>query len=86
MIRNISIIAGLFICTFCQAQKIKSQSTFRMLQTANTLVEAQQLDAAEEFLKKGLSKAKNNQDYYCMAYAYQSLGNLYTKQDHTQTI
>jgi len=47
-------------------------------------VDAQQLDAEEEFFKKGLSKARANQDYYCQAYAYQGLGNLYTKQDHTQ--
>lgn len=78
------LIAGLFICTLSRAQTIKSQAAFRALQTANALVEAQQLDAAEEFFKKGLSKAKASQDYYCMAYAYQGLGNLYTKQDHTQ--
>lgn len=84
MTRSLLLIAGLFICTLSNAQTIKSQSTFRMLQTANTLVDAQQLDAAEEFFKKGLSKAKANQDYYCQAYAYQGLGNLYTKQDQTQ--
>ncbi len=83
MIRSALLIAGLFICTLSRAQYIKSQSTFRLLQTANTLVDAQQLDAAEEFFKKGLSKAKANQDYYCQAYAYQGLGNLYTKQDNT---
>ena len=84
--RSIIFIASLFICTIANAQKqsIKSQATFRMLQTANTLVDAQQLDAAEEFFKKGLSRAKTNQDYYCQAYAYQGLGNLYTKQDNTQ--
>ncbi len=84
MIRSILLIAGVFICTLSNAQTIKSQSTFRMLQTANTLVDAQQLDAAEEFFKKGLFKAKAHQDYYCQAYAYQGLGNLYTKQDQTQ--
>ena len=82
--RSIILIASLFICTISNGQKIKSQVIFRMLQTANTLVDAQQLDAAEEFFKKGLSKAKANQDYYCQAYAYQGLGNLYTKQDNTQ--
>ena len=84
MTRSILLIAGLFICTLSRAQTIKSQATFRLLQTANTLVDAQQLDAAEEFFKKGLSKAKASQDYYCQAYAYQGLGNLHTKQDQTQ--
>jgi tetratricopeptide (TPR) repeat protein len=83
MIRSVLLIAGLFICTLSRAQNIKSQSTFRLLQTANTLVDAQQLDAAEEFFKKGLLRAKSGKDYYCQAYAYQGLGNLYTKQDNT---
>jgi tetratricopeptide (TPR) repeat protein len=84
MTRTVLIIAAFFTSTTAQSQKIKSQATFRILQTANTLVEAQQLDAAAEFFKKGLSWAKAYQDYYCMAYAYQGLGNLYTRQDHTQ--
>ena len=63
------------------AQKIKSQTAFSFLQTANTLMEAQQLDAAEEFFKKGLEKARTYNDVYCQAYGNQGLGTLYTKLD-----
>ena len=55
-----------------------------MLQTANTLMEAQQLDAAAEFFKKGLDKAKFYGDVYCQAYANQGLGTLYTKLDQPE--
>ena len=50
-----------------------------MLKTATSLMEAQQFDAAEEYFKKGLSKAKANFDTYCQAFANEGLGNLYTK-------
>jgi tetratricopeptide (TPR) repeat protein len=61
------------------AQKIRSTAAFRMLQTANTLMEVQQLDAAEEYFKKGLDKAIAAKDLYSQAYAYQGLGTLYGK-------
>src|SRR4051812_36059593 len=63
----------LFAYTFASAQKIRNQSTFRMLQTANTLVEAQQFEAAEEFFKKGIETARKTNDLYCEAYASQGL-------------
>ncbi len=69
----------LFAGTLATAQTIRSQSTFRMLKTATSLMEAQQFDAAEEYFKKGLSKAKANYDTYCQAFANEGLGNLYTK-------
>ena len=69
----------LFAGILATAQTIRSQSTFRMLKTATSLMEAQQFDAAEEYFKKGLSKAKANFDTYCQAFANEGLGNLYTK-------
>ncbi len=63
------------------AQISKSQATSRMLKTANTLLEAQQFEAAEEYFKKGLSKATANKDYYSLALANEGLGNLYNKID-----
>lgn len=82
MLRNFFILPILFFAvTFANAQTIRSQSTFRMLKTATSLMEAQQFDAAEEFFKKGLSHAKANYDLYCQAFANEGLGNLYTKLD-----
>jgi tetratricopeptide (TPR) repeat protein len=85
MLRKIVLLACLFICCATgSAQTIKSQATFRMLKTAASLVEAQQFDAAEEFYKKGLAKAKANYDGYCIAMAFEGLGNLYSKTDQTE--
>jgi len=84
MIKRILLIVFVLISVAANAQKIKSQAAFRMLQTANTLMEAQQLDAAEEYFKKGLAKAQAFNDVYCQAYANQGLGSLYTKLDQPQ--
>ncbi|MBK9530674.1 MAG: tetratricopeptide repeat protein [Chitinophagaceae bacterium] len=85
MLRKLFLVTGLIlVCTFVSAQTIKSQSTFRMLKTATTLMDAQQFDAAEEFFKKGLSKAKANYDAYLQAVAYEGLGSLYAKTDQPQ--
>lgn len=73
------LVILLFACFIADAQTIKSQSTSRMLHTANSLMEAQQFDAAEEYFKKGLAKAKANYDGYGLALANEGLGNLYTK-------
>src|SRR5689334_20414940 len=78
-------ISFLLVCTLiisASAQQIKSPAAFRMLQTANSLMEVQQLEAAEEYFYKGLKKAANN-DIYTQAYAYQGLGTLYSKLDQT---
>ena len=80
-LKNIFFIALLISGKIVSGQTIRSQATFRMLQTANTLMEAQQLDAAEEFFKKGLTRARANNDLYCQAFAHQGLGTLYAKQD-----
>ncbi len=85
MLRKTILVFCLFIVYQTgSAQNIKSQATFRMLKTATTLVEAQQFEAAEEFFKKGLEKAKANYDAYCQAFAYEGLGNLYSKMDRSE--
>lgn len=73
----------LLSCVCVRAQQIKSPSAFRMLQTANTLMEVQQMEAAEEYFNKGLKRAVANNDVYSQAYAYQGLGTLYSKLDQT---
>ena len=70
--------------TAVHAQKIKSQATFRTLKTATSLLEAQQFEAAEEFFKKGLEKAIQFDDVYCMAFANEGLGNFYTKTEQPE--
>jgi tetratricopeptide (TPR) repeat protein len=69
------------IVVAASAQKIKNPSAFRMLQTANSLMEVQQLDAAQDYFQKGLNRAVVNNDTYSQAYAYQGLGTLYSKLD-----
>jgi hypothetical protein len=77
-------IITLFSCSTLQAQVVKNQATYRMLQTANSLVEAKQFEAAEEYYNTGLAKAKQNGDVYLEAFANEGLGNLYTKTDRTE--
>jgi tetratricopeptide (TPR) repeat protein len=86
MSNRILLIAFLFIniTVSAQTQIARRQVTARMMQTANALMEAQQLDAAEEFFKRGLARAKSNGDLYNQAAANQGLGNLYTKLDQSQ--
>lgn len=74
-------IVLLFTVGVSDAQRVKSPAAFRMLQTANTLMEVQQLEAAEEYFKNGLKRAVANNDVYSQAYAYQGLGTLYGKLD-----
>ena len=85
MFRKISLLACFFFMySFVAGQTIKNQATFRMLKTATSLMEAQQFDAAEEFFTKGLAKAKATYDAYCQAFAYEGLGNLYSKLDQPE--
>lgn len=84
MFNKLTICIMLALCVgVAGAQQVKSPAAFRMLQTANTLMEVQQLDAAEEYFNKGLKKAVANNDLYSQAYAYQGLGTLYSKLDQT---
>lgn len=84
MFNKITICIVLALCVgMAEAQRVKSPAAFRMLQTANTLMEVQQLEAAEEYFNKGLKRAVANNDVYSQAYAYQGLGTLYSKLDQT---
>lgn len=79
----------LFVCLVfstivANAQKIKSQATFRILKTATSLQEAQQFEAAEEYYKNGLQKAIQFKDLYCEAFANEGLGNLYAKTEQPE--
>lgn len=78
-LRKVLLVTLVVISNVVSAQVIKNQTIYRMLQTANTLMEAQQLDAAEEFFKKGLTRARAANDLYCQAYAHQGLGTLYAR-------
>jgi tetratricopeptide (TPR) repeat protein len=79
------LLVGFFLAsTAVYAQKIKSQATFRTLKTATSLLEAQQFEAAEEFFKKGLEKAIQLEDVYCIAFANEGLGNYYTKTEQPE--
>ncbi|MFT3680661.1 MAG: hypothetical protein QM791_10340 [Ferruginibacter sp.] len=75
------LFAAALLCfsVFVSGQVIKSPTAFRTLQTANTLLEAKQLYAAEDYFKSGLKKAQERKDTYCQALANEGLGNLYTK-------
>ncbi len=83
-LKKLLILFLLFCNSFANAQNIKSQVTFRMLKTATSLMEAQQFEAAEEYFKKGLERAKATNDLYCQAFANEGLGNLYTKSDQPE--
>ncbi|CAN5858244.1 hypothetical protein BH11BAC4_BH11BAC4_24070 [soil metagenome] len=81
MLKRFLIALLILSSVAARAQKIKSQATFRMLETANSLLETQQFEAAEQYYKKGLEKANAISDIYCQAVAHKGLGNLYTKTD-----
>ena len=84
LLKKLLFVFLLLCSTMADAQTIKSQATFRMLKTATTLLEAQQFEAAEEYFKRGLEKAKANNDLYCQAFAYEGLGNLYSKSEQPE--
>lgn len=67
------------MCTAVLAQQSNKQPTSRILKTANTLLEAQQFEAAEEYYNKALQNAKAAKNSYYQAQAYEGLGNLYSK-------
>jgi hypothetical protein len=81
--KKVLFIFLLFAGFNAMAQGNKNESTAKLLKTANTLLEAQQFEAAEEYFKKGLQNAKTKHDYYNMAAAYEGLGNLYSKTNQT---
>ncbi len=79
--KKILVIILLFCGMLAQAQQVQTQGASRIIKTANSLMEAQQFEAAEQYFKQGLAKAKTNFDYYYQAVAWEGLGNLYTKTD-----
>lgn len=83
-VRHFLLAILLFIYSVSSAQTIRSQAAFRALQTANSLLEAKQYEAAEEYFNSGLKKAKDGRDAYCEAFANEGLGNLYTKLDQPE--
>ncbi len=73
------LLVLVFICNTIVAQQSNKQPTSRILKTANTLLEAQQFEAAEEYYSKALLNAKASKNSYHQAQAYEGLGNLYSK-------
>jgi len=69
----------IFSTQIVSSQQVRSQAAFLLLQTAQTLMQNQYLDAAEQFFLKGLEKAKAKRDKYAEAYACQGLGMLFSK-------
>lgn len=61
------------------AQPPKNQSTAVILKTANTLLQAQQYDAAEEYFQTALQKATVSKSAYQQAQAWEGLANTYSK-------
>lgn len=61
------------------AQPSKNQPTAVILKTANTLLQAQHFEAAEEYFNKALQNAKASKNSYHQAQAWEGLANLYSK-------
>jgi tetratricopeptide (TPR) repeat protein len=79
--KHLPLVLLLFVGSFVSAQVVKSPTALRMLQTASTLLEAKQFEAAEDYYKSGLLKAKQRKDLYCEALANEGLANLYIKME-----
>ncbi len=75
----VSLLVLVVMCTAVPAQQSNKQPTSRILKTANTLLEAQQFEAAEQYYNKALLNAKAAKNSYYQAQAYEGLGNLYSK-------
>lgn len=77
-----SIIALLLFCS-CSgsllAQPGKVQPTAVLLKTANTLLQAQQYDAALDYFNKALQQSKATKNSYQQAQAWEGLAMLYSK-------
>ena len=72
-----------FVCSNLLAQTTKTQPNYRIIKTANTLLEAQQFEAAEEYFNKAVQTAKASKNSYQMAQSYEGLGHLYSKTKQT---
>lgn len=71
----------LLVCfvTVVTAQVSKPQPTAVILKTANTLLQAQQYEAAQEYFNKALQQSKLSKNAYQQAQAWEGLANLYGK-------
>ncbi|MFZ1261533.1 MAG: tetratricopeptide repeat protein, partial [Chitinophagaceae bacterium] len=79
VLRKLFPVLFLFVAVNATAQPIKTQTTAQLLKTASTLLQAQQLEAAEEYYNTALTKAIATKNSYHQAQAYEGLGNIYNK-------
>ncbi|MBL7722905.1 MAG: tetratricopeptide repeat protein [Chitinophagaceae bacterium] len=81
LLRKLLPVLVLFLVCSAGAQSVKNQPqpTSRLIKTANSLLEAQQYDAAEEYFNKALQNAIVAKNSYHQAQTYEGLGNLYNK-------
>lgn len=79
LLRKLLPVFVLFLVCSAGAQSITNQPTARLIKTANSLLEAQQFEAAEEYFTKALQNAIVAKNSYHQAQIYEGLGNLYNK-------
>lgn len=65
--------------SYPEAQTVKPQSTAVLLKTGNTLLQAQQYDAALDFYNRALRQSKNTHNTYQQAQSWEGLANLYSR-------
>lgn len=75
--KTLPVLLLVFVCSNVHSQQ--NQPTYRVIKTANSLLEAQQFEAAEQYFNKALVNAKASNNSYQMAQVYEGLGNLYNK-------
>ncbi len=83
LLRKLLPVFLLFAVLHTTAQPVKNQPTSRILKTANTLLQAQQFEAAEEYFSTALKNAIAAKNYYHQAQAYEGLGTVYGKLNQT---
>jgi tetratricopeptide (TPR) repeat protein len=83
LLRKLLPVFLLFAVLHTTAQPVKNQPTSRILKTANTLLQAQQFEAAEEYFSTALKNATAAKNYYHQAQAYEGLGTVYSKLNQT---
>ena len=64
VLRKLFPVLFLFVAVNATAQPIKTQTTAQLLKTASTLLQAQQLEAAEEYYNTALTKAIATKNSY----------------------
>lgn len=87
LLRKLLPVIFLFCSAFAAAQNTRNQPTAVILKTANTLLEALQFEAAEEYFNKALQQAKATKNSYQQAQAYEGLGHLFSRtKQQTQAV